>query len=174
MKALYGVETGGGAGHEVMEALLQDTDLGPEQADYAQALARGVLLNRRDLDNALQPYLNGYDVFRLAVVDRVILRMAAYELLNEPSIPPAVTINEAVEIAKEYSTAESGRFVNGVLGNFLNSTAKQRWDPASAPPEFQEVSETRATEIPIEEVVEEGSAEATDAKRFGWTIRSDD
>ena len=63
---------------------------------------------------------------RMAVLDRTLLRMAAYELAHEPSVPVAVVISEAVELAKQYSTEESGRFVNGVLGQVMVVTPQIR------------------------------------------------
>ena len=65
----------------------------------------------------LQRHVQGWTIDRMAVLDRTLLRMAAYELAHEPSVPVAVVISEAVELAKQYSTEESGRFVNGVLGS---------------------------------------------------------
>src|SRR5690349_7281417 len=97
-----------------------------------------------------------YDFNRIAAIDGNILRIAAYELFFEPGIPPAVTINEAIEIAKKYSTAESGKFVNGILGRLLADSPKANWDPASAPAEeIEEPSTEPEYEIEvIEETIE--------------------
>jgi N utilization substance protein B len=82
---------------------------------FVEELCRGVAGRRADLDGLISPHLSGWTLERLASVDRVILRMALYELRYFVT-PPAVVINEAVELAKRYGTDESGRFVNGVLG----------------------------------------------------------
>jgi N utilization substance protein B len=78
-------------------------------------MVRGVLEQRSELDRAIDGASSGWRVERMPVVDRAVLRLALYELRNLSSTPTAVVINEAVELAKTYSTERSGRFVNGVL-----------------------------------------------------------
>jgi len=68
-----------------------------------------------EIDNLLAAALQNWDLRRLGAVDRAILRLAVAEMLSRPDIPPAVTINEAIEIARSLATAESARFANGVL-----------------------------------------------------------
>ncbi|MBT5927426.1 MAG: transcription antitermination factor NusB [Verrucomicrobia bacterium] len=82
---------------------------------FAEDLIRGVLEKKDDLDLKLQKYLRNWDMARMAVVDRNVLRMAIYELYYREDIPPIVSLNEAIEIAKRFSTRESGKFVNGLL-----------------------------------------------------------
>jgi N utilization substance protein B len=82
---------------------------------FVETLCRGVVERQDELDATIAPHLSGWTVDRLASVDRVILRMALYEL-RFFATPPGAVINEAVELAKRYGTDESGRFVNGVLG----------------------------------------------------------
>ena len=82
---------------------------------FAEDLIRGVLEKKDELDLRLQKYLRNWDMARMAVVDRNVLRMAIYELYYREDIPPVVSINEAIEIAKRFSTSESGKFVNGLL-----------------------------------------------------------
>jgi N utilization substance protein B len=82
---------------------------------YVDEVVRGVLEKRRDIDRTISKYTDNWDVDRLGVLDRTVLRVATYEMLFRGDIPPVVSINEAVEIAKAYSGKESGRFVNGVL-----------------------------------------------------------
>lgn len=85
-------------------------------AAFTLKLVRGVLKTQRELDKTLTGLAAGWRLERQAAVDRNILRLAAFEMLHLPDIPTGASINEAVELAKKYSTAESGRFVNGVLG----------------------------------------------------------
>jgi N utilization substance protein B len=87
-------------------------DLGEEAA----GLALGTWEERAELDRAIGGAAVGWTVARMPPVDRSILRLALFELLRRPSTPPAVVVSEAVRLAKAYSTQESGRFVNGVLG----------------------------------------------------------
>ncbi len=82
---------------------------------FTEELIRGVVEKRRDIDRMLSNYTKNWDVDRLGVLDRIVLRVAVYEMLFRNDIPPIVSINEAVEIAKAYSGRASGRFVNGVL-----------------------------------------------------------
>ena len=82
---------------------------------FAEDLIRGVLEKKEELDLKLQKYLRNWDLTRMAVVDRNVLRMAIFELHYREDIPPVVSLNEAIEIAKRFSTRESGKFVNGLL-----------------------------------------------------------
>ena len=99
----------------------QKVDLPPPTAQeaatrlFADKLIRGVLENRPDLDLHIKQYAENWDLHRMAVVDRNILRLAIYEMLHRDDIPPVVSINEAVDIAKKFSTPDSGKFVNGIL-----------------------------------------------------------
>ena len=83
--------------------------------DFAVPLVEGVLLHRGETDERISRYTENYELGRLAVVDRNILRLAIYEMLHRHDIPPVVSINEAIEIAKRFGTEESSRFVNGIL-----------------------------------------------------------
>ena len=83
--------------------------------DFALNLVEGVLQHRPEVDERISRYAENYELGRLAVVDRNILRLAIYEMLHRHDIPPVVSINEAIEIAKRFGTEESSRFVNGIL-----------------------------------------------------------
>jgi len=82
---------------------------------FADPLIRGTIEHRLELDEKIRQYIQNWSMHRLAAVDRNVLRLAVYEMLYRFDIPPIVTINEAVDIAKKYSTTESGGFVNGIL-----------------------------------------------------------
>lgn len=82
---------------------------------FADKLIRGVLESLPELDRKIKEYAQNWDLRRMAAVDRNILRMAIYEMLHRDDIPPVVSINEAVDIAKKFSTQDSGKFVNGIL-----------------------------------------------------------
>ena len=77
--------------------------------------------HRAAIDTAIREHARNYELSRLSAVDRNVLRIACQELLFCKDIPPAVAINEAIEIAKKFSTAESGKFVNGILDNIRRS-----------------------------------------------------
>jgi len=80
---------------------------------------RGSKQQQDKIDQLLAQYAEHWDLERMAVVDRNILRMAVYELLWQPDVPPKAAINEALEIAKKFGTTESSRFINGVLDRIL-------------------------------------------------------
>jgi transcription antitermination protein NusB len=82
---------------------------------FAEPLIRGTLEHETEVDAQIKKYARNWDIHRMAVVDRNILRLAIYEMLHRDDIPPVVSINEAVDIAKRFSTEESGKFVNGIL-----------------------------------------------------------
>jgi N utilization substance protein B len=96
-------------------------DLPPPNADeaaarlFADPLIRGALERRDEVDEYIKRYAKNWDLHRMAAVDRNILRLAVYEMLFREDIPPVVSINEAVDIAKKFSTQDSGKFVNGIL-----------------------------------------------------------
>jgi len=84
----------------------------------------GVCVNRADIDARIGAASEGWDVPRLSRVDLAIMRLAVYELCYTADIPPKVTLNEAVELAKAYSTDESPAFINGVLGKIVAELAE--------------------------------------------------
>jgi len=83
--------------------------------EFALALVRGVHRHREEIDGLIGEHARGWRLPRMPVVDRNVLRMGVFELLHAPDIPRAVAISEAVALAKELSTDDSGRFVNGLL-----------------------------------------------------------
>jgi N utilization substance protein B len=83
--------------------------------EYAVQLVRGVDEHGADVDALLRKFSEHWALERMPAVDRAVLRLGAYELGWEPDVPSAVVISEAVELAKQYSTKDSGRFVNGLL-----------------------------------------------------------
>ena len=100
---------------EMDEILVRDRRV-PEVADYVRLLVRGVVADSRDIDRMLSDAAEHWSLHRMALVDRNILRMAVWEMRRQDGdVPPKVAINEAIELAKRFSTEQSGAFVNGVL-----------------------------------------------------------
>ncbi len=147
-------------------------DLAEDQRPYANELVNGVATEKARIDQELSTRLADYEIDRVAAVDRAILRIAAYEILFVPWMAPAVTVNEAVEIAKKYSTAESGRFVNGVLGRLVRESEKANWTPDMALAEEAEAPPAPEPEIVAEEVDAE-SEEGMRIGKIGWKLRDD-
>lgn len=101
----------------------------PETMDFARELLLGVREKRAEIDRHIEEVAKNWQLKRMAAIDRNILRLATYELLYRADIPPLVTINEAIDIAKKFSTKNSGPFVNGVLDNIrlkVGPPGKQR------------------------------------------------
>lgn len=92
-----------------------DGEVGEELRTFADALVRGVAERLAELDSLIAARAVNWRVERMAVIDRMILRLAVFELLGDAEIPPKVVINEAIELARTYSGDESVAFVNGVL-----------------------------------------------------------
>jgi N utilization substance protein B len=83
--------------------------------DLVSSLTAGVASRQSQLDEMITEYSHTWTIHRMPAIDRNVLRLAIYELIDRPEVPTAVVINEAVELAKRFSTEESGRYVNGVL-----------------------------------------------------------
>jgi N utilization substance protein B len=96
---------------------------------FADVLAAGALAHRSEIDHLITQHADNWEISRMAAVDRNILRLAAFELLFELDTPVSVVIDEAVEIAKSYSTVDSGKFVNGILDQIKISRPAQPPDP---------------------------------------------
>ena len=89
----------------------------PEMLDFARELVHGCREKQAEIDRQIEEVAKNWQLKRMAAIDRNILRLATYELLYREDIPPLVTINEAIDIAKKFSTKNSGPFVNGILDN---------------------------------------------------------
>ena len=128
LKILYRVEIS----KESVDSSLQDfwsksaESVNKEAHDFADSLVKGTCENLIAIDEVISKYADNWSISRMAVIDRNILRFAAYELLFAPEIPPKVTINEAIDIAKRYGDSESGKFVNGVLDKINKDIAKKK------------------------------------------------
>jgi transcription antitermination protein NusB len=90
--------------------------------DLVVALVEGVGTHQAELDEMVSAHLQGWTLARLPAIDRTVLRMATFELLHRPDVPVAVVLDEAVELAKRYSTDDSNRYVNGVLSALVPDT----------------------------------------------------
>jgi len=95
------------------------TDLEYVIRDFTKDLVEGVDINRRKIDELIATYSQGWDMDRMPVIDRNILRLAIFEILWSPDVPQAVAINEAIELAQTLSTDESSKYVNGVLSKVV-------------------------------------------------------
>jgi N utilization substance protein B len=88
---------------------------------YARSIVQGVVDHHEEIDDLLETYSQGWALDRMPNLDRAILRVAVWEILHNPDVPDAVAVNEAVELAKELSTDDSGSFVNGLLSRIAST-----------------------------------------------------
>lgn len=123
LRALYLWEMGRVAPEQALETYFaeHETDASPAVRDFAQRLVLGTAAGVPDLDARIAQSSEHWRVERLAVIDRMILRLAVWELQHEPETPHAVVLNEALELARQFSTSDAVRFVNGVLDNIRKS-----------------------------------------------------
>jgi transcription antitermination protein NusB len=121
---LYQRDLGGGAAVADLQEFYAFRGLSPSARRFCEGLVSGLLERTESIDTALREHTQNYELERLSAVDRNILRLAVHEMLHCDDIPPVVSINEAIDIAKKYGTEESGRFVNGVLDK-IKATLKR-------------------------------------------------
>jgi len=103
-----------------------DKEKDAEVKKFATEIIKGALSNLDEIDSVINKSAEHWAMQRMAAVDRNILRFAVYELLHRKDIPEAVTMNEAIEIAKKYSTAESAAFINGILDKIARGITSQQ------------------------------------------------
>ena len=130
---LYQRDLGGGAGISDLQEFYAFRGLSPSARRFCEGLVSGLLDHTNDIDVALREHTQNYELDRLSAVDRNILRLAVHEMLFCDEIPPVVSINEAIDIAKKYGTEESGRFVNGVLDKIKATLKRPDRTPAKSP-----------------------------------------
>jgi len=127
LQILYQIDITGDPADVCLENFWQrDSGDMPEDEirEFTEILVRGTFDNLKTIDEKISGYAVNWELKRMAVVDRNILRMGSYELIFLKDIPPKVTINEAVELAKKYSGLAAGKFVNGILDKIKSETNK--------------------------------------------------
>ena len=116
LKALYQIDLRPDlTENEVDEVLRADCAKHEDTLTFARELVEGTRKHLADIDREVESTAHNWNLKRMAVIDRNVIRMGTFELLHRPDVPPAVAINEAVVMAKKYSTKDSGSFVNGIL-----------------------------------------------------------
>lgn len=127
-------------------------------AEFTRRIVEGTLGHRTEIDERLQGVTRNWDLRRMANVDRNVLRLAMYELMYCKDVPPKVAINEAIELGKKFSTANSGGFVNGILDRVRIDLEKERAQkPAAAARAPQEGSpQEGAPQEPLKDLDSQG------------------
>jgi transcription antitermination protein NusB len=95
-----------------------------EKDEFWERLVLGVLEHSQEIDRLIERFSENWRLERMSIIDRNILRMATFELLYCEDIPPKVTLNEAIDLGKEYGTEESGSFINGILDHIQKEIGK--------------------------------------------------
>ena len=121
MKLLYQMEINSDFTEDVIKNFFENYLFDEGERLYIEDAIQTIIKNLEDIDFHIQNNIEGWEIHRLARVDLSILRIAIYEMLYRKDIPIEVSINEAIEISKKYSTEESSKFINGVLGGFVRS-----------------------------------------------------
>ncbi len=123
LQILYAYEMNRDSLQILIDGVLSDVQ---DKADkeFANMLVNRVIINQKELDDIIKQRVDNWEMNRIALIDRILLRIGLCELLHFPDIPPKVSINESIEIAKIYSTAGSGKFINGILDAVLAELKK--------------------------------------------------
>ena len=124
LQALYAYELSHEPIEFIIENIVADLEEQPESFFFANQLILKVIECNKELDDLIRQRIEHWEFNRLAIIDRIVLRMSICELLYFDDIPPKVTINEAIEIARDFSTEKSDKFVNGVLDSILDDLKK--------------------------------------------------
>jgi len=109
-----------GEGPEKLDEFWEFCPATPRTREFAQPLIEGMVTHLPEIDERIRRYSENYEFHRISPVDRNVLRLAIYEMLFRDDIPPVVSINEAIELAKTFGSGDSGRFVNGILDRVKN------------------------------------------------------
>ena len=109
-----------------LDSILEKSGKAPDVTGFARELVVGTTEMGDEADRHIASIAEHWDVRRMAAVDRNILRMAVFEMLRRPDIPAKVSINEAIELGKKYSTAQSGAFINGILDRIRRSLESKK------------------------------------------------
>jgi len=134
LQALYQLDVRGEEFKDDLVEFLRESTKEPEVYFFARRLAEGTWQARAETDSLISRAADNWRIDRMAILDRSILRMATFELLHAPDVPPRVVMDQAIELAKRFGAAESGAFVNGVLDRILRIIEADRLARGDAAP----------------------------------------
>lgn len=126
LQGMYSWEISGNSVEVVVDQVCREGSADEDVSSFMSELLRKTIAHQTILDENVASVVENWEFERIALVDRLILRLALCELLYFEEIPPKVTINEAIDLAKEYSTAQSGRFVNGILDSLYRKLKSEK------------------------------------------------
>jgi N utilization substance protein B len=134
LEALFYMDVRRDFSRQALDRYIQCFSPGERAAEFFRHLTEGVMGRRETLDGTIEQFSENWRVRRMAHVDRNILRIAIFEILYCPDIPPKVSINEAIDIGKKYGTDESGGFINGILDGAFLAAERGELAPDPGPP----------------------------------------
>ena len=120
LQMLYQMDVGKHSKDEILRTYWQMNEHPPKVRAFAEQLFEGTVQKLKQIDKVIQQHTKNWRLVRMAVVDRNVLRLAVFEFLSDSQTPETVIINEALEIARKFSTQESAQFVNGILDSIKN------------------------------------------------------
>ncbi len=123
LQVLYAYEMNGEGLQYLIDGILSDIS-SKKDREFSEKIVNAVIAHRNDLDSRIAERVNNWEMDRIALIDRLLLRIGIAEIFFFPDIPPKVSINEVIEIAKDYSTSNSGKFINGILDAILTDLKK--------------------------------------------------
>lgn len=123
---LYELDVGKHSRDDILRTFWQMNEHPPKVREFADQLFEGTIRRLKDIDKIIQQHTKHWRLNRMAAVDRNVLRLAVYEFLSESKTPETVVINEALDIARKFSTQESAQFVNGILDSIKNELTDKR------------------------------------------------
>jgi transcription antitermination protein NusB len=126
LQMLYELDVGKHSKDEILRTFWQMNAHPPKVREFANQLFEGTIRKLKEIDKAIQQHAKHWRLSRIAVVDRNVLRIAVYEFLADSRTPDTVVINEALDIARKFSTMESAQFVNGILDSIKNELKDKR------------------------------------------------
>ena len=148
LQFLYQIDLLGDDKIDDLKAFLREEERDAQTCRFARRIVEGTHERRAAIDTEIQSVAQNWQISRMAVIDRNVLRLATYELLYCEDIPPKVALNEAIELGKRYSTANSGAFINGILDKIKNQPSEGAPRPPQRRPGRAEVD---AADDPAEE-----------------------
>lgn len=121
LQALFQIDITKSNIDKAIQFAIEENGLNESQQTFARTLAEGVIANLSDINSIIKKVALEWELERIAVVERNILRIALYEMCFAQEVPPQVAVNEAIELGKTFSTEESGKFINGILGKVIEN-----------------------------------------------------
>lgn len=125
MQLLYQMDLKNDFSQDVIDIFFENNEFEPDEVKYINKVTKGVKQNIENIDSFVEKYSEGWAIKRIARIDLAILRIAIFEIIYIEEMPPQVSINEAVDISKKYSTDQSSKYINGLLGTFLKKHSNE-------------------------------------------------